>query len=138
MRKDQFGTEEKVVNMKVIIYCRVGNPSQLASEALDRQEEYLKKYCREYGHDVVSVFKEQVSGNRQLGMELQKVMKMVLEKEVEGIMVRDLSRISRDTSSFLLFEKFMRENGAKLIDPQFGVIDFSKSVMTVHERKERE
>jgi DNA invertase Pin-like site-specific DNA recombinase len=64
-------------------------------------------------------------------------MKMVLEKEVDGITVRDLSRISRDTSSFLLFEKFMMENGAKLIDPQFGVIDFPKSVMTVHERKER-
>ena len=136
-KKDRSGMAGRDADMKVAIYCRVGSPSQLASEGLDKQEEQLKEYCREHGYEVANIFKEQISVNSQPGPELEKVMKMILEKEVEGVAVRDLSRISRDTSSFFSFEKFLRENGTKLIDPQLGVMDYANGIIPVYERKGR-
>lgn len=126
VKKDQSRMADWGADMKVVIYCRVGSPSQLASEGLDKQEEQLKEYCREHGYEVANIFKEQISGNSQPGSELEKVMKMILKKEVEGVVVMDLSRISRDTSNFFSFEKFLRESGAKLIDQQFGVMDYAR------------
>ena len=136
-KKDRSGMAGRGADMKVAIYCRVGSPSQLASEGLDKQEEQLKEYCREHGYEVANIFKEHISGNSQPGPELKKIMKLILEKEVEGVAVRDLSRISRDTSSFFSFEKFLRENGAKLITLQFGVIGGTKGMMAAYERKGR-
>lgn len=122
--------------MKVVIYCRVGNPSQLAPEGLDRQEEQLKEYCRKHGYEVVKVFREQISGNKQPGPELQKVMKMITVKEADGIVIQDLSRISRDMHKFFSFEAFLKENGAKLIDSKLGLMDYSKGVtLTTYERR---
>lgn len=120
--------------MKVAVYCRVGNSSQLGLDELDRQEEYLKKYCRENGHEVACVLKKQIGGIGQPGPELQRAMKMILEKEVEGIAVKDFSR---DTYGFLRFQKLLRENDAKLIDSRYGVMDFTRGAFPENERKRR-
>lgn len=121
--------------MKVVIYCRVGNASQLSIEALDNQEAYLKEYCRKHGYEVIEVFREQITGNKQPGPELQKGMKMLSKKEAEGIVIKDLSRISRDMYRFFDFETFLKENGAKLIDSSLGMMDYSKGVNPVYERR---
>lgn len=123
--------------MKVVIYCRVGSAGGGMTDALNRQEEYLKKYCQEQGHEVAEIFKEQASGNCQPGKLLQEAMKMIERKEVDGIAVRDFSRISRDMSDFFYFEKFMRKNEAKLLNPQFGIMDFSKGMLSGYERKQK-
>lgn len=81
------------------------------------------------------MFKEQISGDRQPGPELQKVMKMISKKEAEGIVVKDLSRISRYMYKFFGFEAFLKENGAKLIDSNLGKLDYSKEVSSVYERR---
>lgn len=121
--------------MKVVIYCRVGSPAQFALEGLDNQEEYLKEYCEKHSYEVAKVFSEQISGNKQPRPEPQKVMKMISGKEAEGIVVKDLSRISRDMYKFFNFESFLKENGAKLIDSKLGVLDYSRGVNPVYERR---
>lgn len=60
---------------------------------------------------------------------------MISEKEAEGIVVKDLRRISRDLYKLFSFEAILKENGAKLIDSKLGVLDYSKGVNPVYERR---
>ncbi len=62
-------------------------------------------------------------------------MKMIFDKEAEGIAIKDLRRISRNMNRLFEFEVFLKKYGASLIDPKIGVLDYSKGVNPLHEKR---
>ena len=94
--------------MKVFLYIRVACADQLAAT---NQREELERYAKDKGFEVAAA----VAADGISGVHTEGIMDFLLnEAKRQGIgtiLTRDTSRISRDTSSFMRFERKFRENG---------------------------
>ena len=91
-------------------YIRVACADQLAAT---NQREELERYAKDKGYEVAAA----VAADGISGVHTEGIMDFLLnEAKRQGIgtiLTRDTSRISRDTSSFMRFERKFRENGIR-------------------------
>ena len=96
--------------MKAFLYIRVACADQLAAAS---QREALERYAKDKGYEVAAA----VAADGISGVHTEGIMNFLLnEAKRQGIgtiLARDTSRISRDTSSFMRFERKFRENGIR-------------------------
>lgn len=95
--------------MKVFLYIRVACADQLAAA---NQREELERYAKVKDYEVAAA----VAADGISGVHTEGIMNFLLEAKRQGIgtiLTRDTSRISRDTSSFIRFERKFRENGIR-------------------------
>ena len=89
---------------------RVACADQLAAA---NQREELERYAKDKGYEVAAA----VAADGISGVHTEGIMSFLLnEAKRQGIgtiLARDTSRISRDTSSFMRFERKFRENGIR-------------------------
>jgi DNA invertase Pin-like site-specific DNA recombinase len=78
---------------QVAIYCRVSTDDQCC----ERQERDLKTFPRRSDHKIVAVFKETAFGADDDRPERKKVMALARAREIEAILVTELSRWGRST-----------------------------------------
>src|SRR4029077_15224257 len=78
---------------QVAIYCRVSTDDQ----SCERQERDLRAFAKRAGHRIVAVFKETASGVKNDRVERKKVMALAQAREIEAILVTELSRWGRST-----------------------------------------
>jgi len=82
---------------RVAIYCRVSTEDQNC----DRQERDLRAFAERVGHAVVGVFMEKASGARNDRAERKKVMDLARAREIDAILVTELSRWGRSTQDLV-------------------------------------
>src|SRR5262249_56560842 len=78
---------------QVAIYCRVSTDDQCCK----RQERDLRAFARRAGHRIVGVFRETASGAKSDRVERKKVMALAQAREIDAILVTELSRWGRST-----------------------------------------
>jgi DNA invertase Pin-like site-specific DNA recombinase len=88
---------ERVQLGQVAIYCRVSTDDQ----SCERQERDLHAFARRAGHHVVGVFKETASGAKNDRVERQKLMALARAREIDAILVTELSRWGRSTQDLV-------------------------------------
>ena len=82
---------------QVAIYCRVSTDDQ----SCERQERDLRAFARRAGHHIVGVFKETASGAKNDRIERKKVMALAQAREIDAIIVTELSRWGRSTQDLV-------------------------------------
>jgi putative DNA-invertase from lambdoid prophage Rac len=82
---------------QVAIYCRVSTDDQCC----ERQERDLRAFARRAGHRIVGVFKETASGAKNDRPECKKVMALAQAREIDAILVTELSRWGRSTQDLV-------------------------------------
>ena len=99
-----------VSKMKVFLYIRVACADQLAAAS---QREALERYAKDKGYEVAAA----VAADGISGVHTEGIMNFLLNEakrqDIGTILTRDTSRISRDTSSFMRFERKFKENGIR-------------------------
>jgi DNA invertase Pin-like site-specific DNA recombinase len=111
--------------MKVIIYSRVSTGSQ----DVDRQVEELLEYSKKHNYEVVKSFTEVVSGakSRKQRIEMSKLLEYIeKEKDVNGVLVWELSRLGRNTLDVL-------EILGKLTEKKVWVYSLKDNLCTLNE-----
>lgn len=78
---------------KVAIYCRVSTADQSCS----RQSRDLRAYAEKAGYEVVGVWFETASGSKNNRVERKKVMNLAQAREIDGVLVTELTRWGRST-----------------------------------------
>ena len=81
----------------VAIYCRVSTDDQ----SCERQERDLLAFARRAGHRIIAVFKETASGAKNDRVERKKVMALAQAREIDAILVTELSRWGRSTQDLV-------------------------------------
>lgn len=81
------------MGQRVVIYCRVST----ADQSCERQEMDLTKYAKDAGYDVIGIFKETGSGAKLDRKERLKIMAMAQAREIDSILVTEMSRWGRST-----------------------------------------
>jgi DNA invertase Pin-like site-specific DNA recombinase len=82
---------------QVAIYCRVSTEDQ----SCQRQERDLRAFAKRAGHQIVAVFRETASGAKNDRAERKKVMGLAQAREVDAILVTELSRWGRSTQDLV-------------------------------------
>ena len=97
--------------MKVFLYIRVACADQLAASRASGKQ--LERYAKDKGYEVAAA----VAADGISGVHTEGIMNFLLNEakrqDIGTILTRDTSRISRDTSSFMRFERKFRENGIR-------------------------
>ena len=85
------------MGQRVALYCRVST----ADQSCARQERDLTAFAARAGYDVAGVFKETGSGAKLDRAERKKVMALAQRREVDAVLVTELSRWGRSTLDLL-------------------------------------
>jgi DNA invertase Pin-like site-specific DNA recombinase len=95
----------------VAIYCRVSTSDQSCS----RQERDLVDYAHQAGYEVLGIWKETVSGVKSQHQERNKVMDLAQHRQIEGILVTELTRWGRSTLDLIHTLQDLSHWGVSLI-----------------------
>lgn len=84
------------LGQKAAIYCRVST----ADQSCERQERDLRAFAERAGYEAVGVFKETGSGAKLDRVERRKVMALAQARQIDAVLVTELSRwvAARSTS----------------------------------------
>lgn len=85
------------MGQRAAIYCRVST----ADQSCERQERDLKAFAARSGYEVAGIFKETASGVRLDRTERRKVLALVQRREIDAVLVTELSRWGRSTVDLL-------------------------------------
>jgi DNA invertase Pin-like site-specific DNA recombinase len=101
--------------MRVAIYCRVGNPSQLSEEVMERKSEILNVLAKNQGHTVECAVHEYASGSDLHRGGLKKISDIVESGEIDALLVNDISQIRRDFFKTNQYLEYLRQKNVRLI-----------------------
>jgi DNA invertase Pin-like site-specific DNA recombinase len=101
---------------KTVIYCRVAASAQSKQDySFDAQEKVCRDYAEENDYQVEKVFKETNSTADKDRPVLQELLEFVKINRVYGTIVRDFSRISRDSLEYAGISSKLHSVGTKII-----------------------
>ena len=96
---------------KVAIYCRVSTTDQSCS----RQKRDLLEYAKQADYEVVGVWKETASGSKNNRLERKQVMNLAQARQIDGILVTELTRWGRSTIDLISTLQDLAHWGVSLI-----------------------
>lgn len=82
---------------KAAIYCRVSTGDQ----SCERQERDLRAFAERGDFEIVAVFRETASGNINSRSERKKAMDLARDRQIEAVLVTELTRWGRSTTDLL-------------------------------------
>ncbi|MEP7456180.1 recombinase family protein [Phyllobacterium sp. SB3] len=85
------------MGQRAAIYCRVST----ADQSCERQERDLTAFADRAGYEVSAIFKETGSGTKMDRVERKKVMTLAQARQIDAIIVTELSRWGRSTIDLL-------------------------------------
>jgi putative DNA-invertase from lambdoid prophage Rac len=85
------------LGQRAAIYCRVST----ADQSCERQERDLTAFAARAGYAVIGIFKETASGVRLDRTERRKVLALVQRRDIDAVLVTELSRWGRSTVDLL-------------------------------------
>jgi predicted site-specific integrase-resolvase len=85
------------LGQRAALYCRVST----ADQSCARQERDLTAFADRAGYEVVGVFKETGSGVRLDRAERRKVLALAQARQIDAVLVTELSRWGRSTTDLL-------------------------------------
>ncbi|HET8765649.1 MAG TPA: recombinase family protein [Rhodanobacter sp.] len=85
------------MGQRAALYCRVSTPDQ----SCERQERDLAAFATRAGYEVVGVFRETGSGAKLDRIERRKVLALAQRREIDAVLVTELSRWGRSTLDLL-------------------------------------
>lgn len=85
------------MGQRAAIYCRVST----ADQSCERQERDLAAFAGRAGYEVVATFKETGSGAKHDRIERQKIMALAQSRQIDAILITELSRWGRSTIDLL-------------------------------------
>ena len=85
------------LGQRVVIYCRVST----ADQSCERQERDLAAFAERAGYAIAGIYKETGSGAKLDRAERKKVMALAQARQVDAILVTELSRWGRSTIDLL-------------------------------------
>ncbi|MGB0906096.1 MAG: recombinase family protein [Maricaulaceae bacterium] len=85
------------MGQKAVIYARVSTSDQ----SCERQIEDLTRFAERGDYEVVDIYKETASGTKNNRAERNKIMALAQAREIDAILVTELSRWGRSTQDLL-------------------------------------
>jgi DNA invertase Pin-like site-specific DNA recombinase len=99
------------VGQRAVLYCRVST----ADQSCERQERDLAAFAARGGYEVVGTYKETGSGAKADRNERRKVLALAQRREIDAVLVTELSRWGRSTLDLLHSLRELETRGVSVI-----------------------
>jgi putative DNA-invertase from lambdoid prophage Rac len=99
------------LGQRAALYCRVSTTDQ----SCDRQERDLAPFAERAGYEVVGTYKETASGVKLDRAERRKVLALAQRREIDAVLVTELSRGGRSTTDLLATLKELEARRVSLV-----------------------
>lgn len=101
--------------MKIAIYCRVGNPSQLSEGIMEHKSEALNVLAKKHGHPIECAVQEYGrAGDFQRGG-LDKISDIVESGKIDAVLVDDISEIGRGFFKIHKYLGYLQKKNVRLL-----------------------
>ena len=111
--------------MRVWLYARLSNDDDPAQNSLQNQQEICRTFAEKQGWTIVgSSTDDNISGMNFSRRGLDTLTAAVQAKQVDTVLVKDLSRLGRHRTQTALFTDFLREKQVRVISVTEGVDTF--------------
>ena len=113
--------------MRVWIYTRLSNDDDPERDSLQNQERICREFAAQRGDQIVG----QSSDNNISGMNfsrrgLSQLTAAVEDSRLDGVVVKDISRLGRHRTQTALFIDYLRERGVRVISATEGLDTFQE------------
>ena len=98
-------------SQRAALYCRVST----ANQSCARQERDLAAFAERAGYEVVGIYKEIASGVKLDRAERRKVLALAQRREIDAVLVTELSRWGRSTTDLLATLKELEARRVSLV-----------------------
>ena len=123
--------------MKVWLYARLSRDEDSELNSLTNQQNILRKYAEKNHYTVVGEsFDDNVSGMHFNREGINKIYSAVEEKQIDAVIVKDLSRLGRHRTQTAMFIDYLRENIQSMKDavledgiPLMGYTSWAVSIL---------
>ena len=113
------------MTMRVWLYARLSNDDDPAQNSLQNRQEICRAFAEKKGWTIVgSSTDDNISGMNFSRRGLDMLTAAVQAKQVEAVLVKDLSRLGRHRTQTALFIDFLREKQVRVISVTEGVDTF--------------
>ena len=111
--------------MRVWLYARLSNDDDPAQNSLQNQQEICQAFAEQHGYAIVGQsFDDNISGMSFDRRGLDTLTAAVQAKQVDAVLVKDLSRLGRHRTQTALFIDYLREHQVRVISVTEGVDTF--------------
>ena len=111
--------------MRVWLYARLSNDDDPAQNSLQNQQEICRAFAEKQSWTIAgSSADDNISGMNFSRRGLDMLTAAVQAKQVDAVLVKDLSRLGRHRTQTALFIDFLRENQVRVISVTEGVDTF--------------
>ena len=121
--------------MRIAAYCRVSTEKEEQLSSLENQKEFFEQYAKKNGDVLVEIYADEgISGKSMAKRDAFKRMLADSEHDkFDCVVVKDISRFSRNTQDFLYGVRTLKSNGTdvKFLSNNQTVIGESEFVLTV-------
>ena len=102
--------------MKVWLYYRLSRDEDDELNSLTNQRKIIYGYAVSNGHEVVGEsFDDNISGMHFNRPGIDKIYEAVEQKQIEAIIVKDLSRLGRHRTQTAIFIDYLREHNVRVL-----------------------
>ncbi len=103
--------------MKTVAYCRVSTNKDEQLDSLDNQREFFLEYAKRHDYDLLHIYADEgKSGTRiKNRLQLQKLLEDAKDNKFELVLIKDVSRLARNTVDFLTSIRRLKSYGVKVI-----------------------
>ena len=113
------------MTMRVWLYARLSNDDDPAQNSLQNQQEICRAFAEKQGWMIVgSSTDDNISGMNFSRRGLDMLTAAVQAKQVDAVLVKDLSRLGRHRTQTALFIDYLREHQVRVISVTEGVDTF--------------
>ena len=108
--------------MKVWLYYRLSRDEDDELNSLTNQRKIIYGYAVSNGHEVVGEsFDDNISGMHFNRPGIDKIYEAVEQKQIEAIIVKDLSRLGRHRTQTAIFIDYLREHNVRVLSATEGI-----------------
>ena len=102
--------------MKVWLYYRLSRDEDKELNSLTNQRKILEAFAKEHGHVVIGEsYDDNVSGMHFNREGIEQLQDAVEKKQIEAVVVKDLSRLGRHKTQTAMFIDYLRSNGVRVL-----------------------
>ncbi len=103
--------------MRIAAYCRVSTDKEEQKDSLAHQKEFFGEYARKNGHELVRLYADEgISGTSlKKRAEFQQMMEDARRGLFETVVVKDISRVARNTVDFLQSIRGLKAIGVNVV-----------------------
>lgn len=103
--------------MKAVAYCRVSTNKEEQLDSLESQRRFFQEYAKNNSYDLINIYADEgKSGTRiKNRMQLQQLLSDAGEGMFELVLIKDVSRLARNTVDFLISIRNLKSYGIKVV-----------------------